>query len=270
MVLHEKLADMLAMAKGIQGIVDDAGLGKPQVTITPLPMEDMTLGGMVAYTTTSMRILSSLTWEQTESLAQMLQGEYVFSHRQLPWYVGDMLNWAESAFGEAYPQLILDALSDYEKNTLRNYKFVTAAIEPSIRRDDLFFSHHAEVASLATSDEKRFWLAQAVENGWTRDELRKAIRDSRLVTPEGGDETPMPGETEQTLVLQVPMMVNILGLTELDEGSALRKLKLEAVPALAEYVEGPGPGGRKASLALFHALDEMLDAWFGELKPKES
>lgn len=226
---------------------------------------DMTLGGMVAYDPTGLRILTSLNWEQTKVLAEMLQGEYIFSHRRLPWYIGDLLNWAEDAFGEAYPQLILEALSDYERNTLRNWKFVTSAVRQDVRRNDLFFSHHAEVASLVTADEKRFWLNQAVLMGWTRDELRKAIRESRLVESEDSSETPIAVSVDTELPTVSPLMVQIMGLANLPDSSALRRIKTEALPALAQFMPDQSEGGRKAELALFKAVDEMLDAWYSEI-----
>lgn len=61
--------------------------------------------------------------------------------------------------------------------TLKNVRAV-GAMEAAVRRADVPFSIHAEVASL-TSKEQKYWLDQAETNGWTQRELRLNIRAQR-------------------------------------------------------------------------------------------
>ncbi len=49
----------------------------------------------------------------------------------------------------------------------------------SRRRDNLSFSHHLEVAGLEKPAEQDRWLDLAEGNGWTREELRAALREAR-------------------------------------------------------------------------------------------
>jgi hypothetical protein len=48
----------------------------------------------------------------------------------------------------------------------------------SRRRDNLSFQHHAEVASLA-EEEQEVWLDRAAMFGWSRNELRRQLREAR-------------------------------------------------------------------------------------------
>jgi phage N-6-adenine-methyltransferase len=88
------------------------------------------------------------------------------------WWIGDWLNYGERMYGEKYTQA-LDEM-DYAYQTLRDDAWVAGKIELSRRRDNLSWSHHKEVASLEASDQDRL-LDEAELQGWSRNELRKAI-----------------------------------------------------------------------------------------------
>lgn len=93
------------------------------------------------------------------------------------WWVGDWLAYGENSFGDRYEQAITDTALDYQ--TLRNYVWVAKKFTMSRRRDSLSFGHHAEVAAL-TDAEQDEWLTRAERFTWSRNELRRRIRATRL------------------------------------------------------------------------------------------
>jgi hypothetical protein len=92
------------------------------------------------------------------------------------WWLGDWLVYGQNLYPDRYERVINETGLDYK--TLRNYAWVARKVPASGRRDKLSFQHHAEVAGLS-EDQQHKWLAMAEENGWTRGELRRRIRDSR-------------------------------------------------------------------------------------------
>lgn len=91
--------------------------------------------------------------------------------------IGDAINYAESMFGEEAAQII-----DSEKwteATVRNYAWVAAKVDKTVRRmDKLDFSHHQVVGGMETSQQK-LWLDRAAEGEegvpWTRARLKAEI-----------------------------------------------------------------------------------------------
>jgi hypothetical protein len=64
---------------------------------------------------------------------------------------------------------------DYQ--TLRNYAWVARRFNLSRRRDALSFAHHAEVAALP-DPEQDYWLRKAESESWSRNKLRREVRES--------------------------------------------------------------------------------------------
>lgn len=93
------------------------------------------------------------------------------------WWVGDWLAYGENFFRDRYEQAIMDTSLNYQ--TLRNYAWVAKRFTMSRRRDSLSFGHHAEVAAL-TESEQDVWLTRAERFDWSRNELRRRIRATRL------------------------------------------------------------------------------------------
>lgn len=96
------------------------------------------------------------------------------------WWLGDLLNYGENAYGEAFSQ-VLNA-SGYREGTLRNAKWVAASVPASRRREAIPFSLHQEVASLTPAKQDEY-LDKAANEGLTRAELRRAIHASGDVAP---------------------------------------------------------------------------------------
>jgi hypothetical protein len=92
------------------------------------------------------------------------------------WWLGDWLAFGQMKYGRRYREALGQTGLDYQ--TLRNYAMVARRFEPSRRRDNLAFQHHAEVCSLSDS-EQDCWLDLALRNHWSKAELRRQVRAAR-------------------------------------------------------------------------------------------
>ncbi|MFD0490370.1 LmbU family transcriptional regulator [Saccharopolyspora erythraea] len=106
------------------------------------------------------------------------------------WFLGDWVVYGQARYSDRYRRAIETARLDYQ--TIRNYAWVARRFELSRRRDKLSFQHHAEVAALPVDQQDR-WLDRAEEAGWSRNQLRQHIRNSRLAVQGAGSvERAMP------------------------------------------------------------------------------
>lgn len=122
-----------------------------------------------------------MKFDRWESLGRVL-GEV---HRRSAWYIGDWINFGEAVYGEDAAQAVEGAVSDrYDvaervtglaPSTLMNYASTCTRIARARRRKELPFTVHEVVARLEP-DEQVEWLQKAIDEGWTREELRDAIR----------------------------------------------------------------------------------------------
>ena len=69
-------------------------------------------------------------------------------------------------------------LSGYENDTLRAAAWVERSVPLCNRLHTLSWSHHREVAHLEAGDQRKF-LHMAQDQGWTRSQLRQAIRKDK-------------------------------------------------------------------------------------------
>lgn len=102
--------------------------------------------------------------------------------KSCPFWIGDLLNIGESTYGQMFSQAAGD--TGFDPAYLANLKWVCSRVELSRRREQLSFSHHQEVAKLEPPDQDK-WLTLAVNNKWTRAQLREAMRGQ---DEEGGEE----------------------------------------------------------------------------------
>jgi hypothetical protein len=96
------------------------------------------------------------------------------------WCLGDWLVYGQLRYADRYHRAVAAAGLDYQ--TLRNYAWVTRRFELPRRRADLSFQHHAEVASLPRDEQDR-WLDRAATLRWSRNELRRAVRQRGQLNP---------------------------------------------------------------------------------------
>jgi len=108
-------------------------------------------------------------WLDCSNTLYLLEGS-------IQWALGDWLNYGESKWGEKYAQAVED--TGYYNQTLRDDKWVSSRIDLSLRKDNLTFSHHKEVASLEP-DEQEELLDRAESDNLTVRQLRDAVRQKK-------------------------------------------------------------------------------------------
>jgi len=124
-------------------------------------------------------------WEAFERYADRLQAV----SRALPWVLGDFFNLAETRWGESYAQLA--EATGYHETTLYNAKWVCSRVPMEIRFHAPSFSHAQAVAPLPDVEMREAYLRMAEDNGWTRDDLRLAVRAIlNEATPKWSEEGP--------------------------------------------------------------------------------
>ena len=128
-------------------------------------------------------------WEDSGRRLRMVEGSVL-------WWIGDWLNFGERKWGEMYSQALDE--TDYDAGTLRNAKYVSSRVDLSRRRDNLSYSHHAEVASFEAKEQEK-WLAKAEQKDWGHRELRQAIRDSKAI-----EAPPLPDKKYRCIVIDPP------------------------------------------------------------------
>ena len=87
-------------------------------------------------------------------------------------WIGDCLAYRQQKWG-MYDDIAEE--TGYETKALRNIKYVADNVNSSLRKDNLSFSHHTEVASL-TPDKQEMFLNKAVDENLSVRELREEIR----------------------------------------------------------------------------------------------
>jgi hypothetical protein len=92
------------------------------------------------------------------------------------WWLGDWVRYGTRRWGEKYKEA--SRITGYDVHSLRNIAYVARQVEPSRRRDDLTWSHHAEVSSLDPPEQDR-WLELASAEKMSVSDLRVELRAVR-------------------------------------------------------------------------------------------
>ncbi|MFD7915398.1 LmbU family transcriptional regulator [Streptomyces sp. NPDC059752] len=114
------------------------------------------------------------------------------------WWLGDWLLYGQLEYPDRYKNAISQTSLDYQ--TLRNYAWVARRFAAHQRVAGLSFQHHAEVAGLPPED-RAGWLRRALEQGWSRNELRRQVRAGKRMAG-GTARTPVrlrmsPGDVQR-------------------------------------------------------------------------
>jgi N6-adenosine-specific RNA methylase IME4 len=136
-------------------------------------------------TTVGLDLPPDLTFEQWNGIGAALQGV----SKSVQWWIGDWLRYGERRWGEMYAQAVED--TGRSAGGLRNAKFVAEAFaDLSRRRDELTWSHHAEVAGRADADEL---LDAAARDNLSTRELRTEVSRRKAAqaidAPHANDDT---------------------------------------------------------------------------------
>jgi hypothetical protein len=162
--------------------------------------------GPFVFTPTGLAVTGSPSYEQWHGAGFQLKTLY----RGILWIIGDWLILGEKLFGQEHTQGLDDLGYDY--STLRNARRTALQIEAGRRRPALSFDHHLAVSSLPVIAQESL-LDRAVANGWTRDQLRKAVREHQLdkrrqeAKGTAPEVLPLPGEAGSD---STPQAVNLL------------------------------------------------------------
>jgi hypothetical protein len=114
-------------------------------------------------------LLTFTRWQQAGQRIHRL-------HDSSSWCLGDWLVYGQREYVGRYQKAVEMAGLDYQ--TLRNYAWVARSFTMVRRREKLSFQHHAEVASLSPQEQDR-WLDLTEANRWSRNELRRNVREAR-------------------------------------------------------------------------------------------
>jgi hypothetical protein len=92
------------------------------------------------------------------------------------WWIGDWLNYGHTKYGEKYVRAA--RVTGYDSQTLMNMAYVASRFEISRRRENLSWSHHAELASLEPNQQDR-WLDRAEAERISVHSLRVELRSKQ-------------------------------------------------------------------------------------------
>src|SRR5262245_54234902 len=126
----------------------------------------------VAVSPTGLKITAQLSYSQWADMVQGLQR----THHSILWVIGDALVYGEKRWLERYSQ----AIEQYSEQTWLNALWVSSKVDPKIRRSNLSWSHHQQVASLPTAKQAEY-LDLAVKQKLKVHELRKLVHTKRLI-----------------------------------------------------------------------------------------
>lgn len=121
------------------------------------------------YTETGLELPAQFDYERWRETGHFL-GRV---HRANGFWIGDWYVEGEKRYGHEMAQAVDEiGLSD---KTIRNYAWVAERVPLERRREDVTFSHHAEVAALAPAEQDALLEAVASE-GLSVAALRKVVR----------------------------------------------------------------------------------------------
>ena len=95
--------------------------------------------------------------------------------RSSRWWLGDWVRFGQHRYTNGR-FAVASRISGYDEQTLRNFGYVAGRYEVSRRRENLTWSHHAELAALV-SVEQDWWLDEAAARNLSVRRLRDAVRD---------------------------------------------------------------------------------------------
>ena len=96
--------------------------------------------------------------------------------RNAAWWIGDWLRYGTTRYGSKYTAAA--RTTSYDRQTLMNMVYVATRFEFSRRRENLSWSHHAELAALAVADQER-WLDRAAAERFSVRDLREMLLSSK-------------------------------------------------------------------------------------------
>lgn len=164
---------------GPENVVDDRILCADchAALLASLASQHVATHGPFKLMSTSVETTSTPTFSEWESALDWCQKV----EKASPWWVGDLIEMGEQVWGEKYSQA-LDH-TKYTEQALRDICYVTRQVAPSVRRPDVSFTHHREIAPLPPESQAA-WLKRTADENLTTLQLRTHVRAEKA-TREG-------------------------------------------------------------------------------------
>lgn len=156
--MQQACVEVMASPRPARGVGEDESVRDLQVAISMTP---------TAWAVSA--DLSLLEWSQSGRRLGIIG-------RGTGWWIGDWVNYGNARFGERYVRAA--RITGYDVQTLMNMVYVASRFAPSRRRQNLSFSHHAELAALPI-DEQDYWLERAEAERLSVRCLREEVRRAR-------------------------------------------------------------------------------------------
>ena len=125
--------------------------------------------------------------------------------RSSSWWLGDWVRFGQRHYNDHKIEFA-SHITGYDEQTLRNFAYVAGRCEFSRRRENLSWSHHAEIAALEPDEQDR-WLEEAAIQALSVRGLRQRVR-TRPPTPSRENET----STEQPGAVSLKDSTKVLPL----------------------------------------------------------
>jgi hypothetical protein len=127
--------------------------------------------------------VSAIAWTADDELGHrqwLAEGRRIgVMSRCSAWWIGDWLLYGTARWGEMFTEAA--KVTGYDPKSLRNMRYVASRFQLSLRKDNLTFSHHALLAGFEP-DAQRQWLARAVADRMSVEDLRIELRTARRQT----------------------------------------------------------------------------------------
>lgn len=129
----------------------------------------------VEITPVGARFSSQLSYEEWARLGV----QWATIERAMRLCLGDWLNYGEKAYGQKYSQAIND--TGFEYGYLANLAWVCRAVPLERRREAIQSVSIYQTLAPLDAEEQETWLDLIEENGWTRNELRAALKEEKMI-----------------------------------------------------------------------------------------
>jgi hypothetical protein len=118
--------------------------------------------------------------------------------RNASWWIGDWLRYGTARYGSKYTAAA--RVTGYDRQTLMNMVYVATRFEISRRRENLSWSHHAELAALEDA-EQNMWLERAAVERLSVRDLREELGAHRETSARAARESPPSRSATQRTVV---------------------------------------------------------------------
>lgn len=222
-------------------------MAKKRNSMVPHAGNGLALHGFVP-TRTGLTVTGKPTLEDWESVGRFLHAAEGSVH----FWIGDWLRYGERVYGKTYEQA--EELTGFDNQTLRDDAWIASKVDLSRRRDNLSFSHHAEVAALEPAEQDEL-LERAEAEKWTRSQLRDHVKQIRL-REALDDAGAIPKGKYRVLLADPPWEYGDQRGGGIQGGAASAHYPTMPTPAICELADA---GGRKVRDVA--AADAALFLW---------